>query len=351
MIYTPPHPHLLKPEGKEGKRHKAKRLIQQEVKKAKLYEGKTMCIKGLHYKAVRGCDRAIAHISNPDIQFLTRIPRKQIAELVLIHPEFVLAGEQRGPQDVHGEFTAHLARTKAKARKHSAISSALFIPSLVIDTLAAVIWPFGGLAEIDGVWMYASIKGYLTARSVTKRLDPTPEVTEPAEQGQLRRALHGEDENLQEHHQQQHEQQQQQQEGGNGENGVNPVPRRETRQVHFQEELDEEDEKLKANNNKKKSSAGTQKQVKVRLVPDEAMETMMGYFQEICHRRNARAFPSAGVPPTKTDVLASIGWWPDRRGRTPGVEHEGDWDDENVSVDIYFFSFSSKRTSTNIPSI
>ncbi|KAI7777346.1 hypothetical protein LA080_003742 [Diaporthe eres] len=333
MIYTPPAPHLLKPEtaagsgAKEGKRHKAKRLVQQEVKKAKTYDGKTLSLRGLHYKALRGCDRAVAAIKSPDITFLNRVPRKRVTELVLIHPASVLADYTA--REVHAEVGAQLARTQRRAARDSVISTLLFPPSLVIDTLAAVVWPFGGLAEIDGVWMYASISGYLTARSVTRRMEREPVVDENGE------ALQGSGQ-------------------GRSDRGLSPVSeddiysagiqssgpdaggpsrrdsRRDSRQVHFEEMLDDEEEddlKRAAGDDGKKD--GKKRTLKVRMVPDDAMDTMASYFQEICHQRNPKAFGSPGVPPTKTDVLASIGWWPDRRGRAPGVEHPGDWDDEN----------------------
>lgn len=342
MIYTPPAPHLLKPStvtgsgAKEGKRHKAKRLVQQEVKKAKTYDGKTLSLRGLHYKALRGCDRAVAAIKSPDITFLNRVPRKQVSELVLIHPASVLADYTA--REVHAEVGAQLARTQRRAARDSVISTLLFPPSLVIDTLAAVVWPFGGLAEIDGVWMYASISGYLTARSVTRRMEREPVVDENGEairgSGQVR-----------------------------SDRGLSPVSeddiysagiqtsrpdegepsrrdsRRDSRQVHFEEILDDEDEedlKRAAGDTGKKD--GKKKTLKVRMVPDDAMDTMASYFQDICHQRNPKSFGSPGVPPTKTDVLASIGWWPDRRGRAPGVEHPGDWDDENVSC-LLFLEF------------
>lgn len=342
MVYTPPAPHLLKPQGKEGKRHKLKRLAQQEVKKAKTFEGKTLSIRGLHSKTLRGCDWAVAAIKNADITFLNRVPRKQVNELILIHPASVLHGHS--PEDVHHEFTAQLARTKRKAAIHSIISVALFPPALVIDTLAAIVWPFGGLAEIDGVWAYASLSGYLTARSVTRRLDKTPLTTpSESEQRQLRRELHGADVDGPEDAEQQAAAAAA---ARRTDFEAAAPPRRESRQVHFQEELDEEDEKMRGKNN----AEAAQKKLKVRFVPDDAMETMAGYFHEICHKRNPRAFPSSGVPPTKTDVLASIGWWPDRRGRAPGVEHEGDWDDENVSLffSFLFFPFSFYTATGNM---
>lgn len=286
------------------------------MKKAKTFTGKTLSLRGLHSKTLRGCDWAVAKIKNTDITFLNRIPRKEVSELILIHPASVL--EHQTPQDVHREFTDQLARTRRRAARDSLVSVALLPPALVVDTFAAVVWPFGGLAEIDGVWAYASVSGFLTARSVTKRLDSEPILTaDEAEQRRLRWELRG-DQGVE-----------QQPEDPFGEQQDS---RRDSRQVHFVEDLPaEEVEKTRADEGSK-----TKKPLKVRFVPDAAMDVMSRYFQEACHKRNSRAFPSTGAPPTKTDVLASIGWWPDRRGRAPGVEHEGDWDDENVSCPLPF---------------
>lgn len=323
MLYTPPAPHLLKPEGgqKEGKRHKVKRIAQQEVRKAKTYEGKTLSWRGLHSKTLRGCDWAVAAIRNVDITFLNRVPRREVDELVLVHPTSVLDGDPdrdvaaRSPPEVRAEFVAQLARARRKAAKHSIISVALFAPAIAIDTVAVVVWPFGGLAEIDAVWAYASLSGWLTARSVTRRLGDAPTAAEEAA------AQEQEEEELR---------QQQQAD-------VDASPRtRANRQVRFRANLedrndDEEEQDLKMRGIRKNRSRGGKGSLKVRFAPDPAMGTMESYFQEACHRRNPRAFKSPGVPPTQTDVLASIGWWPDRRGRAPGVEREEDWSDENVS--------------------
>lgn len=109
--------------------------------------------------------------------------------------------------------------------------------------------------------------------------------------------------------------------------------RRDSGQVHFEEMLDDEEEDLKRAARDGDKKDGKKRTLKVRMVPDDATDTMASYFQEICHQRNPKVFGSPGVPPTtKTDVLASIGWRPDRRGRAPGVENPGDWEDENVSL-------------------
>jgi hypothetical protein len=72
--------------------------------------------------------------------------------------------------EVRDEFIAQISRTNKKAAKATAISAVLLPVTLVIDTFAAVIWPFGGLLEIDAVWFYASAKGWNTSRIITKRL-------------------------------------------------------------------------------------------------------------------------------------------------------------------------------------
>lgn len=74
------------------------------------------------------------------------------------------------PIDLREQLIAQINRTKSRAKKHAAISTVLLIPTLVIDTLAAVVWPFGGLFEVDAVWAFTSIRGYLVSRSVSKRL-------------------------------------------------------------------------------------------------------------------------------------------------------------------------------------
>ena len=61
-------------------------------------------------------------------------------------------------------------RTKTKAQKDAVLATGLLPVSAAIDIMATLVWPFGGLLEIDGVWAYSSIRGAKTARSVTKRL-------------------------------------------------------------------------------------------------------------------------------------------------------------------------------------
>ncbi|CZT04537.1 uncharacterized protein RAG0_10957 [Rhynchosporium agropyri] len=168
LLYTPPKPHCLKPaEGvKETKRHKGRRKLQEQVEKAKKYDGKTFSWRGLHSKTTKGVLWAVRRIRATDLVFLGRIKNKEVDEIVLVYPDNIT---QTIPE-VRNEFIAQVTRTKKRAAKESVISTLLLPVALVIDTIAVVIWPFGGLLEIDAVWCYAATKGWHTSRRITKRL-------------------------------------------------------------------------------------------------------------------------------------------------------------------------------------
>lgn len=87
-------------------------------------------------------------------------------QIILVFPDSVT----HTIPEVRDEFIAQITRTKMRAAKESAISTFLLPVTLIIDTFAAVIWPFGGLFEIDAVWCYAATKGWYTSRKMTKRL-------------------------------------------------------------------------------------------------------------------------------------------------------------------------------------
>ncbi|CZR61571.1 uncharacterized protein PAC_11468 [Phialocephala subalpina] len=131
LIYTPPQPHFLKPAKgvKEPKKHWCKRKLQEET--------------------------------NPPTK-----KHSEVDEIVLVFPSSVT----HTIPEVRSEFIAQINRTKKKASKEAAISTFLLPITLAIDTFAAVIWPFGGLFEIDAVWTYASVKGWHTSLVMQKRL-------------------------------------------------------------------------------------------------------------------------------------------------------------------------------------
>lgn len=192
LIYTPPPPPLVKPaEGeKEAKLHKVQRKWQEEVRAAKTSTAKTASWQGVKSKATRGISKAISYTTTSNLDFLGRATgggksdseddgihegetthkTVGVEELVLVHPPMGMSQD-----DMRAEFVNTMLRAKTKAQRDAVISTGLLPVAYGIDILATVVWPFGGLGEIDTVWAYASIRGAKTARSVTKRLSSTSE--------------------------------------------------------------------------------------------------------------------------------------------------------------------------------
>ena len=197
LIYTPPAPPIPKPaEGsKEPKLQKVQRKWQEEVRAAKTSTAKTTSWKGVKSKATRGISKAVGLTTTANLDFLNRVPDGKrsssrqsspdgrhaddgvheddsthktvgLQEMVLVYP----ASYSATPEQVKVEFINTMMRAKSKAQRDSVIATGLLPVTAAIDILATVIWPFGGLLEVDGVWAYSSIRGAKTARSVTKRL-------------------------------------------------------------------------------------------------------------------------------------------------------------------------------------
>ena len=202
LIYTPPAPPIPKPaEGsKEPKLQKVQRKWQEEVRAAKTSTAKTASWKGVKSKATRGINKAVGLTTTANLDFLNRIPDGKgnssrqsspdgrhaddgvhederthktvgLQEMVLVYP----ASYQATPGQVKAEFINSMMRSKSKAQRDAVIATGLLPVTAAIDILATVIWPFGGLLEVDGVWAYSSIRGAKTARSVTKRLTSSTE--------------------------------------------------------------------------------------------------------------------------------------------------------------------------------
>ena len=202
LIYTPPAPPIPKPaEGsKEPKLQKVQRKWQEEVRAAKTSTAKTASWKGVKSKATRGINKAVGLTTTANLDFLNRIPDGKgnssrqsspdgrhaddgvhederthktvgLQEMVLVYP----ASYEATPEQVKIEFINSMMRSKSKAQRDAVIATGLLPVTAAIDILATVIWPFGGLLEVDGVWAYSSIRGAKTARSVTKRLTSSTE--------------------------------------------------------------------------------------------------------------------------------------------------------------------------------
>ncbi|KAI4147507.1 MAG: hypothetical protein LQ340_005520, partial [Diploschistes diacapsis] len=183
---------------KESRAHKLQRKWQNEVRAAKQSTAKTASWHGVKSKATKGIVWAMNQVKSADLEFLNRVPASissksprsstdsahdeladdshaegaethrtvGLEEMVLVYPSSFPAS----PAQVREEFVSSMMRTKSKAQRDAILATGLLPVSAAIDVLATVVWPFGGLLEVDGVWAYASLRGAKTARSVTKRL-------------------------------------------------------------------------------------------------------------------------------------------------------------------------------------
>ena len=204
LVYTPPPPPLSMPkEGeKEDKLHKVQRKWQAEVRAAKQSDAKVNSWKGVKGRATKGINWAMSKTTTSNLDFVNRIPipgsssksksrsaspspghdshaddgvheddhthkTVELEEMVLVYP----TSHHATPDQVKEEFINTMMRTRSKAQRDSIIATGLLPVSAGIDIAATLIWPFGGLLEIDSVWAYSSIRGAKTARSVTKRLN------------------------------------------------------------------------------------------------------------------------------------------------------------------------------------
>lgn len=191
LIYTPPPPPLKAPqEGeKEARVHKLQRKWQEEVRSAKTSTAKTASWQGVKGKATRGIDKAMGWTKTSNLEFINRInidgDKSQagqpdggethrtvgLDQMILIYPSSV----QSTPDQLKIEFVQSMMRSKSKAQKDSVIATGLLPVSLAIDVMLTLVWPFGGLLEIDAVWAAASVRGAKISRNITKRLASTSE--------------------------------------------------------------------------------------------------------------------------------------------------------------------------------
>ncbi|EME48965.1 hypothetical protein DOTSEDRAFT_142500 [Dothistroma septosporum NZE10] len=195
LIYTPPPPPISskwqpKEGEKESKMHKVQRKWETELREAKTSNVKTMSWKGLKGKATKGIDWGMSQTKTSSLEFLNRIGASQeqdthaedgyqegeettktvpLEEMLLIYPAN-MPGE---PNQIREEFVNTMLRSKSKAERDSIIATGLLPVAFAVDMLAVLVWPFGGLLEVDAVWLYSSIRGAKTSRSVTKRLTST----------------------------------------------------------------------------------------------------------------------------------------------------------------------------------
>lgn len=308
MLYMPPSPDRLKipkDKGKERKRDKAVRLWQQEVKKAKTYNGSLVSFRGMESASVRGAVWALNFVKPSDVTFLSRIPRKSIRSLNLIHPEpqqqqydeaegwghgehLSRSVTRESPEDLYDGVKEELSRSKKRTRRDFFIGTALLPVTTAIDLVIPV---FGGLSEVNLVWMVLNATGWTTANKITGRLVLA-------------------DSNAKE--QQQHQQKEEYSEDdiytAEGDLHRRQVPdQQRTEETSAAAAREGFGEKRKNKNDKKK--------IEMAFSPCPAMGAMAQYVQAACHKCDPAAFPRPTYTPSEAEVLTSIGWTPERRGR------------------------------------
>ncbi|KAG8856305.1 hypothetical protein FRB96_006456 [Tulasnella sp. 330] len=310
LIYTPPAPPLSKPpEGvKESKVHKIQRKWQEEVREAKTSNAKTASWKGIKGKVTRGINWAINKTTSADLDFLNRIPTEDSAtsgsgsssnrrdshdsdgveegdethrtvgleELVLVYP----TSFGSNPEAVKKEFVDSMMRTKSKAQRDAIIATGLLPVAAAIDILATLIWPFGGLLEIDGVWAFSSIRGAKTARSVTKRLTSSTKTGQLTESGDL------------------------------AESPLEEMPSSTTA-----------------------TSGGNEDTLHLRLTPSNRVEVIRRYLAMKCYQLDPKVFSSPGTGVTESEVLEALGWSPAQTNGEMNWEDEA-WQESQVKADL-----------------
>jgi hypothetical protein len=298
MLYMPPAPDLLKPTDKstkERKRDKAVRRWQQEVRKAKTYNGRVVSLGGMQSASVRGAVWVLSMIKPSDVTFLSRVPRRSVRSLVLVHPEG--GPRAQSADDMFHSVKGELSRTRSRTRRDFWIGTALLPITFTIDLVIPV---FGGLSEVNMVWMAVNASAWMTANKVVDKLRPAAQGGYSAYQGHdgvmaLRRS-HTVD----------------------GSTGAGPVAR------DGNDDHQTNEKGGAKNKKKKKEEEDKDKTIQMVFQPSPAMDLMRRYVEEACHRRNPDAFPSlgpAGYVLGEAEVLASMGWSPEHR-EVPDAEQD-----------------------------
>lgn len=279
MLYMPPSPDLLKipkDKGKERKRDKAVRLWQEEVKKAKTYNGSLVSLRGMECASVRGAVWALNLIKPADVTFLSRIPRKSIRSLNLIHPawqdearardnsggDLTSSRAKESPEEMYDGVKEELSRSKKRTRRDFFIGTALLPVTTAIDLAIPV---FGGLSEVNLVWMVLNATGWAVANKITGRLVLADSNSTPA---------------------------------GGGDDG-------------------------EGTKKTKKMKKQAEQKIEMGFSPCPAMGAMAQYVQAACHKSDPKSFPAPEYSPGEAEVLTRIGWAPERQGRE-GISEEDD---------------------------
>lgn len=348
MLYLPPAPDLLKPDpssadggagSKERKRDKAHRRWQEEVRKAKTYNGAVVTMRGLYSASVRGAVYVLAMLQRNELTFLSRLPRRTLRELELLHPGPASPGGRAAVADEErfAEVRAEFERNRRVARRDFWIATVLLPFATAIDLVIPV---FGGLSEVDLVWMVVTGRAWMAARGVAKRLVLAPGVAARAlSDGSSSGCGSG---------------------GSSGHAGDGTPPYqcagalgghddddddddRQPRVSNFTEHLDEEHPLFDNEEKRDRHGSGRRKHAQRKEQPVEmsfrsstSMTMVTHYVRAACHARNARLFPDVGPPQTEAEVLRSMGWAPEEGRHRTAEDAEADvaWQVRKTSEDL-----------------
>ncbi|KAL9112033.1 MAG: hypothetical protein Q9227_003653 [Pyrenula ochraceoflavens] len=352
LIYTPPPPPLYAPpEGaKEGKVHKLQRKWETEVRDAKASKAKVTSWKGIKSRATKGVNWGMSAVKDSNLEFLNRVPASKhpnaggkndkdahdayfedddheapttsktvgLEEMVLIYPPEVPETQE----EIRREFVESMLRTKSKATRDAIIATGLWPVALTIDIVGG---PFGGLAEIDGVWAYASIKGAKTARSVTKRLTSTLEeqntqegvsspitvAPEKREDASIPPADIGDD--------------------MYGPSAPMPSVPNPPQSAYSVMSSTDTPPKLPARPGKRSSSDPT---LKLTFTPSPRAAVLQRYLATVCSKHNPNLFSHFTHAPVESDLIAAIGWSPSQTGGVTRNWEDEQWELQEVKDDL-----------------
>ncbi|GIZ39422.1 hypothetical protein CKM354_000280500 [Cercospora kikuchii] len=314
LVYTPPPPpfHTKPPEGRrEGVTQWTKRHWYKELREAKMRDppnGKATKWKRLKWKGTKATDWGIRKVKSSNLEFLNRVAglqdeadrlaedvyHRSVApeEIRLIYPPAMSEVEDLDEEALKREFLASMERTKRKAYKHSVYATLLMPPALVFDTVIVPVWPFGGAAEVDAVWLYASVRGAKTSRDVMRRLGGE----EKKRKKKGSRFSSSSNKNKEE------------EKGDEAAANGNGVPHQQDQTITSPLSTTEHDPNSQQQQNHHKASSKKHKSpLDLTFIPSPRIALLEQYLASACHRHNPDLFPIYNSPPSETQVLEAIG--------------------------------------------
>ncbi|PPJ59828.1 hypothetical protein CBER1_10634 [Cercospora berteroae] len=369
LVYTPPSPpfHTKPPEGRrEGVTQWTKRHWYKELREAKMRDppnGKATKWKRLKWKGTKATDWGIRKVKSSNLEFLNRVAGLQdeadrLAEDVyhrsvspeeirLIYPPAMNEFDDLDEEALKREFLASMQRTKRKAYKHSVYATLLMPPALVFDTVIVPVWPFGGAAEVDAVWLYASVRGAKTSRDVMRRLG-----SEEKKRKRGSRFLSSKNKK-----------------GKVGEKGDetaadgNGVPHQQDQTATSPPSTIEHEPGLYQQQDRPKTSSKKRKTpLNLTFIPSPRIGLLEQYLASACHKHNPDLFPIYNSPPSESQVLEAIGWLhsdqnpayafyrnPSRQNQNTQfniIDDSGDGVESNTNTDNRPTSTGSRRTTS-----